>query len=556
MVLKINYITNKLYKYLNKNSNTIKFLTIILLIFLIPRIISLGFDMANVDSQYWYPRIHNFPHKFLTQQYQDTYQKYHPGVTLMILSGFATTLFETVFEFVFGYSPRYIPTIFPYLHFTAKFPLVFVISVLATYSTYLIRRISNNKTLAYIFAVLLSLEPYFLGVSRYLHLTALATMFAFTSVIALVYYILNYRKAKYSLIISAILLGLGILTKIDVLITGAFNALLFAGGLFLTLKNTQSIKNILVHIFKYGLLYFAIVIITFYLFFPSMWVAPYWTIKEIITDGIKDTAFVNKGAESITNIKEFYYFEVILLRASPILIIFGITGLVFTIKEAFKSFKGKTSLNNEYVLSILMIFYIILVTIILTIPSKTKDRYVISLFPSLILISSIGVYYLYRINKYIKYSLIIILICFYSITIFRYHPYYSYYYDDLIGGPAGIKNLGLTVINRGEYYAKVADYINKTDEFPEISNTILAGRFKFDTFRPYYLGTPYANPKLMPNDITADYILVETSHKHVKIPKDKCKLVKTFGTKPPFEFDALYLYKCQNLDNSYKDFNN
>ena len=552
-------LANLKHKIAN-NREDIIFIALIFLIFFIPRIISLGSDMANVDTQYWYPRIHNFIHKLLTKQYQLTYQKYHPGVTLMWLSGAFVTFFETLFEKLFGYNPRFMPHIFSKLNFVAKFPIILTISILATYSAYLINKITSNRKLAYLFAILLSLEPYFLGVSRYLHLTALSTMFSFASFLSLIYYFYPHnKKQKLHLVLSAILMGLGILTKIDSVIIGGFNGIaIISFTVYYGLNSNSKYKTILFETVKLASIYLFITVLTFYLLFPSMWVSPYWTIMEIIGDGIKDTAFANAGAESVTNIKQLFYVEAIVLRASPILIITLLNGIYIAIKSTINLLRHKKRKVDQpiYVLLILSIAYTLILIITLTIPNKTKDRYAIAFFPALTLIGSIGLYYLYQINRYLNYIITLLLIGFYTITIYRYHPYYSYYYNDMISGQQGVMNIGLSITNRGEYYSKAANYINKNSNKPSESNTVLGGRFKFDTFRPYYYGTPYANPRLLPDNLNVDYIILEPNHLTMKIPEDKCELVKTFGVRPPHKFTALYIYKCHDLDNQYKDFRN
>ena len=156
-----------------------KLLIIVFFIYLIPRLISLGADTSNYDASFWYPRMDNFTKNILEGDFQETYQKYHPGVTLLWLSGTSKYVFQELFELVLHFNPRFIPQQFIRLNAAAIFPLVFSISILGAVCYSLLSKITNKK-LALIFSIMLSLEPFFLGVSKFLHLSGLGGMLSYT----------------------------------------------------------------------------------------------------------------------------------------------------------------------------------------------------------------------------------------------------------------------------------------------------------------------------------------------------------------------------------------
>jgi len=531
----IHSVKNNTRKIFSKN----KFILLAFLIFIVPRTIGLGTDIANLDTTHWYPRMYNFTKYLLRGSYKDTYQKYHPGVTLLWTSGFANYTFEKSYEAIFDRSPRYAPYQFTKVHFISKFPLVLLISLLGVASTWILSRIINEK-FAYIFAVILSLEPFFLGVSRFLHLSALTSMFAFTSFLYLYYFYHTKKKDKKYFYISAILLGFGLLTKVTAVITGLSITLLI---LYFELIQNRNIKKTVKNGFVYGLITF----LTFYMFFPSMWVAPFWTLQQMKEKGIGDTAFSNLGSKSYFGTQYTYYIEMIFFRSLPTTFIAFIAGIYIGFLKRFKKYR---------LLFIWVLISLVVILITLSIPSKVKDRYLINAYPQISLISTVAIYYLIKQKKKLVRNITIgILVFMYAITIYRYYPVFSEYYTDFIGGPIGRERLGLNVTNRGEYYAQAARYINKIDDRPYNRNVVVSHRAQDKTFGKFFYGQTFTNPKFLPDNHFADYITIRNDRLD-QVPKDSCKPLKSFGPKDPFGYTVITVYKCKGIDNNYKRFRN
>ncbi len=519
--------------------------TLIFLIFFIPRIIGLGGDISNYDASFWYPRMDNFTKNIVRGEYKLTYQKYHPGVTMLWTSGTSKYMFEKTFETIFHYNPRFMAAQFPKLNFASIFPLVLIISVLGVFQYYLISKLVNKK-FGIFFAIVLSLEPFFLGTSKFLHLSALTAMFMFASFLALFYHYHTSRKDKRYFYISSILLGLGALTKIDAVIALPVNALLILFYEFSKNKkiNIQTILNTV----KVGLLHGLIICFTFYILFPSMWVAPIWTIQKIIAEGIIETAFDSSGAETISKIKFMFYPETILIRSLPTFFFGLIGGIILTLKNHNKRFLMWT------------LFFIVFNITILSIPEKIKDRYLINLYPPMSVLVALFWYKCYESKqKFTKYFVSGIFIFFYILTAYKYHPVYSFYHSELIGGPKGLEYFGLPIKNRGEFYAQAAEYINKRGTEPGVENVVLSHREQMRTFPQFFLGKTYANPKLMQDGYFADYIITRPDLDYLVTKSElanKCVLLNNFGPKEPFGYTILKLYKCEGVTNKYKDFRN
>ena len=144
-------------------------------------------------------------------------------------------------------------------------------------------------------------------------------------------------------------------------------------------------------------------------------------------------------------------------------------------------------------------------------------------------------------------------------TAYKYHPVYSFYYSELIGGPGGFGKLGLPIKNRGEYYAQAALYINKTDSNPVVRNVVLSHREQIRTFAPFFLGKTFTSMGTMNEGYFADYIVTRPDFDYLVTDSklaNMCKLVQAFGPKDPFGYKIINLYKCEGVTKEYKDFKN
>ena len=206
------------------------------------------------------------------------------------------------------------------------------------------------------------------------------------------------------------------------------------------------------------------------------------------------------------------------------------------------------------------LFFIVINITVLSIPEKIKDRYLINLYPPMsILVALFWYVALKSKQKIIKYSVTGIFIFFYILTAYKYHPVYSFYHSELVGGAGGIEKLGLPIKNRGEFYAQAALYINKTDSKPEVRNVLLSHREQMRTFAPFFLGETFTSPGTMKEGYFADYIVTRPDYDHLIYNtelKDKCYLLKAFGPKEPIGYDIVKLWKCEGVTKEFKNFKN
>ena len=151
-------------------------LFIFIILFLLTRVTRLGKDEINPDAVNWHYRSEQFVVGLKTLDFKKTYQHYHPGVTLMWIVGPTVEIIKQIYPAENIYSQFN----FEVFHFASKFVLVFVQLVLTLAILYQLSKIIGF-TKAYFVIALYSLEPFFVGNSRLLHLDVLLTLFLFLS---------------------------------------------------------------------------------------------------------------------------------------------------------------------------------------------------------------------------------------------------------------------------------------------------------------------------------------------------------------------------------------
>jgi hypothetical protein len=514
-----------------------RFVIIIFAIFIIPRLIWLGWDEWNVDAQRWQIRSDAFVQAILKGDLKHTYQSYHPGVTVTWLSGFSKYAFYKAFETVFGYkvyvSTGYVyPEKFFITSFFAKFPLVLAISLLLTYSISLLRKLSFDKKYLIIFALLLSFEPYYLGITRFLHLTGLESAFVFSSFISVYYYLNSEEKKKEKFLwISAVLLGLGILTKMSAIIIAPY---LFAViGLYLF--DFKYIGSSLTNIIGKYFVFVCIVCIVFVALFPATWHDPLSIISKMRNDGIGDTAFTDAPHESILKNPYLYYYEILFVKSLGVTIITLLIGVYLLVRN---------KINNLKVRNLLIIagLYLVYYFFILAFPSKQMTRYTAVIYPFVLLLSSYAVFYIVEKLKNNWKYFVGFLVLYYVIILQAIFPVFSTFHTELLGEYAGYSKIR-TIYNDGEHYLQVGQYLNEIGGKEAYDYALVLPSGNKDMSVGYaFLGTAFTNS--VKGDKKYKNIFIAPDYFTLDKVAPECEYLRGFGHRWPFKFDFLYLYKC------------
>ena len=398
--------------------------------FLLTRLPDLGMDSINPDAVNWHYRAEQFVVGLKHSQFEKTYQHYHPGVTLMWTVGAPIEIFKQIT----GIS-AYDQFSFYAFHYIAKISLVFAqlgLSLLLMY--WLTKTIHFSK--AYFTIFFLSLEPFFVGNSRMLHMDVLFALLVFASLVLSHLYI--KEEKWYWAVLSGALLAFTFLTRSIGI--GAYLYVAFAGAFYVYFKQ----KDLKAGVKFFGLITGVFVLFSF-VFFPALWTEPVRVIGDIFAEG--ERIGIRKGhwqiffGEYTRNPGLLFYPLILLLKTSPFLLI----GVVLYGATLLKMLKHGLQ-NKEFVLlkkekivgfpTYALIFYIGYF-VVMSFPSKKLDRYMVTLFPYISLLATFGFYFF--LEKYhgmlrlARLGVLLIFANFVILPVFLFHPHQFTYTSPLFG---------------------------------------------------------------------------------------------------------------------------
>ncbi|MBI2621003.1 glycosyltransferase family 39 protein [candidate division WWE3 bacterium] len=393
---------------------SLKYEFLVAALFLASRLPALGYDSFNTDVWKWKARIFDFGTGVFYLDFAKTIQKYHPGVTLMWLGAVGVKIYNFFYELFYRANPpdNEISVIFG-LHFVQKFMIVAAIAVAVALAFYALRTLFG-LLYAFIAVFLMSFEPFYIGLSRELHLEGLMSTFMIVSMIWLYYYLRHKKNA--ALYVSSVFASLSILTKASSLFIIPFAILAL---LFLGLKKRA--------IFVWC----ALVAAFFVLFWPAMWTNPIDALSAVYR-GIF-TIGVERGHEQwyfgrFVQDPGFTFYPAVFWYRSSIFLILGLVGCTFLMRK--KKLDGSRKKFIFYTLSFCLLY-----VLELTVSSKKLDRY---LLPSILGFSLISAFfYEWIVDKSDNVKRFLIGLAVGGVMVMTaavIHPDYLSFYNPLAGG--------------------------------------------------------------------------------------------------------------------------
>lgn len=394
---------------------------IFVLLFILSRFPDLGYDVFNTDVWKWKARSYDFGTGVFTWDLEKTIQKYHPGVTLMWLG----TAAIKVYNFYSGYYPVENNTqmIFQ-LHFVQKLFVTTAVAVTLAFGLFVLKKLFGARK-ALLVVALLSLEPFYIALTRVFHLEGLMSTFMFASFLWLYYYTLDVTKKK-RLLLSAVFAGLAFLTKTSALFMFPY------AGLILLLEGWKRSKNFAGAVRdalpKIGqwILVFAVVFVAVW---PAMWAFPSQALSALYR-GVSEIGIEREHVQfyfgSLVEDPGFFYYFVVLGLRSSYLLILGLAGVAVFWKKIFNEGQRK------------FLFYILLFVGFyfaqLIIPTKKLDRYILPNIMMLSLVTSLFWIWVLEKIKGRSFLKFIPLVAVAIIPMLYLHPDYLSYYNPIFGG--------------------------------------------------------------------------------------------------------------------------
>ena len=421
---------------------------LIFLFFVLVHLPDLGHDNFNTDVWKWKSRSYNFGSAVLGKNFEQSLQTYHPGVMLMWLGGAGAKLTNYWAESQGRpvVADDSVDIIFQ-IDFVQKLLVVLVIAFTVASIFHIFSKIFGFKY-ALVSTVLLTLEPFYLGLTRVFHLEGLVSTFMLASIVWLYYFFLDSDKIK-RLVFSAFFAGLAMLTK-----TSAFFLVLYFGLVTLifvyregkyNFKKKELFKflkeNTGKFFAKFGklfLIWFGVLVVVFFALWPAMWVAPGKVIQALYSGvanvGVEGDHFQFYFGKFVENPGPGFYFVVLALKSS-IYLLAGFIGALIIRKKLPENLRK----FMDYLL-IFVFFYFIQ----LTIPTKKLDRYILPALVVISLISSMFYVWVFEKIKFKKvWQKVTCGILFFIPAIYTnvyVHPDYFSYFNPLFGGlKTGVK---------------------------------------------------------------------------------------------------------------------
>jgi 4-amino-4-deoxy-L-arabinose transferase-like glycosyltransferase len=486
---------------------------IIFLLAFIPRITGLGTGLTT-DENFWLQRAPSFINALIRGDFIHTYQSIHPGVMTMWFSGIFMKLFSQP-----GMD-------FPQFLSIARFPIALFTSLGILLMYFLLKELFDQH-IAILASVLIALDPFYLAHSRVIHLDALVTTFMTLSLLTFMIYV-RWPKKTFFLFFTGIFLGLALLTKqpAECLIPFFLLALIIVYLITLYQDTTYNLKKIITGCFSSDfftrivkpfviILFFAGLL--FVLLWPAMWVAPLDTVQKLgaglenVVDNPHELNGFFMGQVTTTdNLGPWFYPVVILMKLTPLTLIFSVFCILFTL------FSLRNSKFSEMNLTIILfVLFILFFYILMTISGKKFDRYILPVFPIIDIMAALGICFLTalifeRLDK-IRNNLpradiasfknccfglvIILIIILQAALLIPITPYYLSYSNPVVfGGPQHAQEYIL--IGWGEGQDLAAAYLNNKTDAEHLKVFV-----QYAGFNKYFKG------KTTNQSTSADYIV-------------------------------------------------
>ena len=510
-------------------------LLFLILALCLPRLTALD-HYVTIDEPTWLMNSANFYQALWTRNWKDTYQLEHPGVTITWTGtlGFLWK-FPGYVKLVDGQLKKENKfrdfltskghTALDLLVAGRTFTALGVILVLLLAFTLMVRLAGWG--LALMASLLIALDPFFIALSRLLHLDGLVAALMLLSLLAFLSYLDRGRRRR-DLLLSGVAAGLSWLTKSPAFFLIPFMGLLVLIELFISwkrvgvvdLRNRATWLRSIWAAVSSWLVWLIIGVIVFILLWPAMWVDPIGTLSQVFGGAtnyaLEGNSHVTFFAGQVIDVGQsiWYYYPVSLLwRITPPMLI-GV--LLLAVACLFPKWFG-LSLDNRRMAWFMSLFTLLFI-IFITLSQKKADRYQIPVQPALCILAAIGWYVLFeRLGNWVGLRfpgapmrllmpLLAGAVVFWQLLgVLQTAPYYMNYYNPLLGGDRAAP--GVMMIGRGEGLDQAAHYLNS---LPNARNLHVFAWYGEGPFSYYFKGnTMVIEQNTALNDLLkADYVVL------------------------------------------------
>ncbi len=507
-------------------------LVAIILAVLLPRAFKLD-QFVTPDEETWLMRSANFYMALAQRDFAHTYQKEHPGVTIMWAG---TAAFLREYPEYRGSGEGQTTTI-RFIYYLNKYFKVPPIDVLKTARLFIVLGITLAIVIAFLYVrriigflpallgfLFIAFDPFHLALSRLLHLDGLMSTLLFLSLVSF----FGYQKDRrlVDLLISGASAGLCWLTKSPGFILGVAVGLIALTILWQRRREEKEAWSFQ-YVWSYlwpviawgvigGLVYVAL--------WPAMWVDPIGTISNVL---LQAEGYAEKGHAAAIffdgdvivsgdlGLKYAYFYPLnFLWRTTPVVLaglLLALWGFIFR-KEPFKDSLARLMVSG-------MVIFIFIFTLVMSLGLKKFDRYILPVFMPLDLIAGMGWAFLAylllekaktslaRWGVYLMLAVVVGVQVYLALSTF---PYYFSYYNPLMGGAR--KAPQVMQIGWGEGIDQAARYLNDKPNADKLNVYAWYSRGSFSYLfngNTYYIGPDFGErSEDMERFKAADYVVI------------------------------------------------
>ena len=462
-------------------------LILIIVVLWVPRGLEID-RFATPDEPKWLTRSVNFYQALTQGDFLNTYQKEHPGVTVMwaqtagilrrdpckLTNESEQTSDQQRLQVFFeqcGYGEKPMQ-----LLITGRFFIVLGnVILLALVFLAAVRLLGLIPALVGL--LLIALDPFSIALSRLLHPDALLSAPILLSLLSFMNYL--YRgRCWLDLALSAVAAALAWLTKSPAFFLIPFFGLLSVIEIGRTWrgKGQRPLRDIWGAVWPL-LAWVGIATLIFVLFWPAMWVDPIDTLRMVFTEAFTyaaeghhtPTFFNGQIFKSGITDWSFYPINYLWRTTPPVLIGLIFAGVAVIFQRRLSVSQGQR--DAVLILILFAVFYMVFMTL----GSKKFDRYLIPIFAPLALVAAFGwvVVTLHilrwissglkgemvdKIRRYGAVFILTVVILIQLVGAVQTFPYYFSYYNPIMGGNS--KAPDVMMIGWGEGLDQAARYLN------------------------------------------------------------------------------------------------
>lgn len=450
--------------------------------FWLPRGLALNRYVTD-DERLWLARSANFYQALASGNFAATYQREHPGVTVM-WAGTAAFLwrYPAYAQDAPGQLGWRVDEIGPLLRAHGHIPmdllaagrLVLAVAITVVFVLSFIYAARLFGTWPAVFGLfLVAFDPFHIALSRLLHVDALLSSLMLLSLLALLYAL--QHDSRPALLLSAGAAGLAALTKVP----GLF-LIPFAGLLFLwqyredrRAHRDDAAATLVQHV----VIWVGVTFVVIVLLWPALWLAPITTVRQMFAESLNyatgdahmTTVFFGGEVLRETDPGPSFYAINFLWRTTPIVLL----GLpVALLALLFRGAPLAEDRRRHPALALLLFATLYLLAI--TAGAKKLDRYMLPAFAPIDVVAALGwfagVAWLrlagQRFLTAAATGSILVAACVQVILAVSTFPYFLSYFNPLMGGSA--KAPEVLMIGRGEGLDRAAAYLNAKPNAEEL----------------------------------------------------------------------------------------